>query len=313
LSDRTTLLREIQSGATDPGVDISNLLRRAKILAARLSNPDFQAWVDQELNGFAERAELPLYRILPAIAYASINDGYRQWNTAPVMTSFLPDKLKDWGERVYLKQPIAALASLVGGKKLDGELHLPWPQEMAVTYGAKGYNGFECLRAWQSISPDLVIGIIDTVRNRILDFVLKIEAEYPEAGEAQPGTKPIPEDKLQPLVHNVFYGPVGSVAQNSERFSQTTNTFIDQSDLARLVVDLKKHLPELNLGTQPRQRAEAQIAVLEAELVGEQDQTIIRQVGQSLRSITEGAIGSLLAAAVQPSLWQWIHATLSRL
>lgn len=246
------------------------------------------------------------------MAYASISDGYRQWNTAPVMTSFLPDRLKDWGERVYLRQPIAALASLVGGKKRDGELHLPWPQEMAVTYGAKGYNGFECLRAWQSISPDLIIGIIDTVRNRILDFVLRIEVEYPEAGEAQPGTKPIPEDKLQPLVHNVFYGPVGSVAQNSERFSQTANISIDQRDLTRLVVELKKHLAELNLDTQPRQRAEAQISVLEAELAGEQDQTITRQAGRSLRTITEGAIGSLLAAAVQPSLWQWIHDALNR-
>lgn len=54
----------------------------------------FKARVDQELNGYAEGAELPLNRILPATAHASIHDGYRQWNTAPVLTSFLPDKLK---------------------------------------------------------------------------------------------------------------------------------------------------------------------------------------------------------------------------
>lgn len=246
------------------------------------------------------------------MAYAQLSDGYRLWKKAPIMTSFLPETLKDWGERVFLRQPIAALASLVAGKKSGGELHLPWPQEMAVSYGAKGYNRFECLGAWQSISPDLVIGIIDTVRNRILDFALTIEAEYPDAGEAQPNTNPVPQEKLQPLVHNVFYGPVGNVAQNSERFSQTTNMLIEREDLARFVMELRQHLSELNLSEQQRQRAEAQITVLQAEIAGEQDQTIIRQAGRTLRTVTEGAIGSLLAAAVQPSVWQWIHDILNR-
>lgn len=125
-------------------------------------------------------------------------------------------------------------------------------------------------------------------RNRILDFVLKINAGYLGAGGAQLGTKPVPDGNLQPLVHNIFYGPVRNVAQNSERFNQTTNVCIKPVDLARLVVDLKEYLPEMNLGNKQRQGAEAQIAVLEAELAGEQDHTIIRQAGRSLRTIEEG-------------------------
>ncbi len=84
---------------------------------------------------------------------------------------------------------------------------------------------------------------------------------------------------------------------------------IDTPDLARLVTDLSKHLDELNLEDRQKQRAEAQIAALRAELAGgEPDPAFVRQAGRTLRSITEGAIGSLLAAAAtQPTTWQWIH------
>jgi hypothetical protein len=40
-----TLLREIQVAATDCKVDISTVLRKAKILAVRLQNPEFESWV----------------------------------------------------------------------------------------------------------------------------------------------------------------------------------------------------------------------------------------------------------------------------
>jgi len=56
-----------------------------------------------------------------------------------------------------------------------------------------------------------------------------------------------------------------------------------------------------------KQKAEAQIATLKAQLTDQPDPVIVRQAGRTLRNITEGAIGSLLATAMQPKLWQWIQ------
>lgn len=67
-----TLLREIQAAATDGTVEISTVLRKAKILASRLKNREFGQWVDCELNGYSDVADLPPYRILPA-RYESLN------------------------------------------------------------------------------------------------------------------------------------------------------------------------------------------------------------------------------------------------
>lgn len=78
------------------------------------------------------------------------------------------------------------------------------------------------------------------------------------------------------------------------------------SDLARLVSEFANHFDELKLDTRAKQRAKAQLATLEAQLSDEPDSVIVRQVGQTLRNITEGAIGSLIAAAAQPTIWSWV-------
>ena len=302
-----TLLREIQTGATNSSIDISTLLRKAKILAARLQNPEFENWVDRELNGYDNKEGLPPYRVVPIVAKGTLSDGFRIWNDFNILTSFLPDKFKAWGEECYLAQPIAMIASLATKKAIT----IPWPQELAVKYGAKGTNACECLRAWQEINPVVLVGIVDTVRNRLLDFVLKIERENPEAGEVGPNIVPVPMEKLQPLVHNIFYGPVGNIAQSSKNFRQVANMGISPEDLSRLVTELTAHLGDLNLSERQIQRAQLQLQAIQTELEGETDSTLVIQAGRTLRNITEGAISSLIATGSQPAIWHWIHQTLA--
>jgi hypothetical protein len=216
-----TLLREIQSAATESKVDISTVLRKSGILAARLQNPELEVWVDRELNGYGDGSVLPPYRVVPVEVRGHLrNRSGLHWNPAPIMTASMPERLRAWGEACYLRQPIAEIASLAADARDGSQLQVPWPQELAVRFGAEGYNGFECLGAWQVVSPQALVGVVDTVRNRILDFSLKIEAENPDAGEAPPGTQPVPRTRQVMIFQNTFYAPVGSLAQNSHDFAQ---------------------------------------------------------------------------------------------
>ncbi len=302
-----TLLRDIQTGATDPDIGISTLLRKAKILAARLKNLEFENWVNRELNGYENSKDLPSYRIVPIIAKAQLTDGFRFWNDFQILTSFLPEEFKVWGEECHLAQPIAMIADLA----TKDHLKIDWPQALAVRYGAKGTQDWECLRAWQEVNPSRLIGILDVVRNRLLDFALKIEQENPEAGEAPPNVIPVPPERLQPIVHNTFYAPVGNIAQNSEKIQQSASIGIPSAELSRLVIELTKHIGELNLSERQLQRAQIQLQAIQTELEdAEIDPAVVVQAGRTLRNITEGAIGSLIAAGAQPAVWHWIHQTL---
>jgi len=78
-------------------------------------------------------------------------------------------------------------------------------------------------------------------------------------------------------------------------------------------VEFERHINELEIDPQQKQRAEAQIATLKAQLTDEPDPVIVKQAGRTLRNITEGAIGSLVAAAAQPTVWSWVAAAMEKL
>jgi hypothetical protein len=111
-------------------------------------------------------------------------------------------------------------------------------------------------------------------------------------------------------MHN---SPVQQGGVNSAQNQTVTYTGQDLADLNRLVIELSSHLDELTLDAAQRRKAEAQLATLRAQLTDEPDPVIIKQAGRTLRNITEGAIGSLLAAAAQPTVWIWVNELMHRL
>jgi hypothetical protein len=84
-------------------------------------------------------------------------------------------------------------------------------------------------------------------------------------------------------------------------------------DLHRLVEVFDAHLDDLNLDAAAKRRAMAQVATIRAQIEDEPDPVIIKQAGRTLRNITEGAIGSLIAAAAQPTVWAWAALSMAKL
>jgi AbiTii len=70
------------------------------------------------------------------------------------------------------------------------------PHSHIVNYVSQNHpmiEGMSLMAAVQPLSPGVIAGVVDNIRSRILDFVLAIEAQYPEAGDAAPdASQPIP-------------------------------------------------------------------------------------------------------------------------
>jgi hypothetical protein len=304
------LLREIENDLSTPGGDITTVLRKARVLAARLKNKDFEEWVHRELNGYPDKTALPSYRILEVNSNAHLVFGWTHITSGPVMSRLIPAQFREWATTAYLLEGISHYASLVSDCDSSHTLKSQWPQELAMKYAGSGYNDPQVLSAWQEITKASLVAVIETVRNKLLDFVLEIEAENPDAGEASPDTRPVSQERVQQLVNN-YFAPVGNIAQQGRDFTQTATIGIQPQDLATLVTEFTKHLDELNLNVREKRKAEAQIATLKAQLSDEPDPLIVQQAGRTLRNITEGAIASLLATAAQPAVWHTIQALLA--
>ncbi|MPN28025.1 hypothetical protein SDC9_175462 [bioreactor metagenome] len=107
----------------------------------------------------------------------------------------------------------------------NGQLTQSWNPVILAKYGSNMYSDLNCIQAWKVIPVASVIGIIDTVKTKILNFVLEIEVINPEAGEAELNSNPIPQDKVSQIFNINISGNVGNLS------SGNSNNNIQQSTI----------------------------------------------------------------------------------
>ncbi len=215
-----SLLRQIQDAAIDSSVDLPTLLRKCKVLAARLGNDDFKRWIDNELSGYDNKDELPEYRVLSVNSKGHFGGAFGSGlRNANIPLLCLPEDLRESLGHSYLKQPIAAMAALVENSK-SGALQEPWNPDLVAHFGQQIYENMVCMQAWKVIPASALIAALDTVRTRVLNFALEIEAQNPAAGEAMVNEKPVPQETVQQIFNTYITGDVQNLSSGSTNVTQ---------------------------------------------------------------------------------------------
>jgi hypothetical protein len=300
-----SLLRDIQNELASPGTDVTNVLRKCKILAARLGSRDFSTWVDWELNGYPESQPTPEYRKLPCSYWANFMNLAWRRDRVPIPATIAPEKYRDRFECIEFRDGVAKAVAFTG-KGSGARIERP---ELIGTIQKAFSGNMDCYAVWTEMAGSDFEQMVSAIKNRILDFVLQIEAENPDAGEAAINSQPIAAEKVQSLVHNHFYAAVGNIAQGSRDFTQNATVDLSSEDLAKFVSEFTKHLDELKIDQLTKQKAATQLATLKTQ-ESDPNPVIVSEAGRTLRNLTEGAIASLLATAAQPHVWHWIRQVL---
>lgn len=180
-----------------------------------------------------------------------------------------------------------------------------------------GLSNDDVKAAWRYLRDR---GLIDTFK---IDYTAHINGAGIDAIEGALRRPDQPSANFPSVSYNIVYNmvtvgtmnnsPVQVGVVNSTQTQTVTYSGQDLADLSRLVTELTLHLGELKLDARQRQKAEAQITTLRAQLSDEPDPTILKEASRTLRNLTEGAIGSLLATATQPAIWVWVHEVMHRL
>ncbi len=105
-----SILNEIQAAAVDGESDLGALLRKCKVLAARLGSEPLENWVLWESNGYPENVEVPDYRTwelqLTGHFFGPFGSGIQN---APIPLVCVPDKFRKHYERYECRQSIASI------------------------------------------------------------------------------------------------------------------------------------------------------------------------------------------------------------
>ena len=215
-----SLLREIQDAAIDSNTDLAVLLRKCKVLAARLGNPEFKQWIENELSGYSDIESLPDYRVLRVHSKGHFSGPFQSGlRNADIPMSCIPEELHEHLSHSYFTQPVAAMESLIKDSK-SGTLQESWNPDIVAIVGQEIYANMNCMQAWKVIPTSTMVAALDAVRNKILNFVLEIEAESPSAGEAPVNSNPVPQEKVQQIFNTYITGNVQNVATGSTDVKQ---------------------------------------------------------------------------------------------
>lgn len=223
-----SLLTDIERAATTSTEPLTDLLRRCKVLAARLKHAEFASWVSHELNGYDVGGDaLPSYRrAATPNSQGTLLGPFAQAKNVPLPIRNLPEDVRKLLVRTPFHQSVGTLQELA---KIDHQGHLrPWDPTLVGLLQNHFHEDMSLAHAEVQIPPGTVAGILDTVRTRVLDFVLAIQAENPDAGEVAPDAPaPIPSQNVTNIFNSTIVGGhanIGTTGSASIANSNATTT-----------------------------------------------------------------------------------------
>ena len=226
------LLDEIRSDLTNQSADLSNTLRKAKILASRIGLDEFREWVDSELSGYTDLEKLPSYRRFRPTNIGTFFGPFQSRVDNQVLTTFnLPEPVKEFAENLIINDGVGALEALGNEDK-----QIKWPQEMVILArdSVTMSGGLLLADAHQPVPAYLNAGILDQVKNKLLDFILALE-ENVTTEDLENRT--VERDVARNLFHIYVYGDRNIVATGEQVTQQVTTG--QQGDLESLLTCLR--------------------------------------------------------------------------
>ena len=295
-----TLLEEIQISAVDAKSDLATLLRKCKLLAARLGSQPLEAWVIWESNGYPDDIPVPEYRIWPLEVKGHFLGAFgAAFQNAPIPHACLPIEARKHYEHYECRQSVASIEVILSG--LGRENLQVSTSDLAVALGTNVYKGYNCVQAWAEFGSNRLVELLNSVRNRILDFALALWKEAPRAGEIGSTAPPVLEAKRVTQIFNttVFGGSANLVGTSNASSIEFKIGIKDFSTLERILIEngiAKEDIQELRIALDS-EHAPAAPEKFGPKVSG----WIAKMMGKAAEGsweISLGAAGSLLAQAI---------------
>ncbi|MBS2127048.1 hypothetical protein KEX41_02110 [Burkholderia thailandensis] len=161
---------QLQELASDSNHDISDLLRKALMVATKLNLSTFREWILAELNGYAGAASEPLP------GYRLIHGDLRVQNPFHgLQPFFVPQDIHDAVTLVHVTESVASIQQLIEGSKNGHLVFYFSPEQERILMSMQ--DSIAPLRPLRAIGSNKLIAIINTIRTRILEWSLSLESE----------------------------------------------------------------------------------------------------------------------------------------
>ena len=193
----------------DSAVSVVDLVRTALVVATKLEVREFREWCELELRGYNDR-NVPPYR--------RVEGQLKAWN--PARGGFMPVMFRDAAAAKALAtraavQPVGELERAYRDTGPDGTLEMPLTPDVLNEVFAKSPGYQMGMVPTVLLAPTQVFGILDAVRNTVLEWSLRLERD----GILGEGMAFSPDEKQRAgqITYNItnFTGVLGNVVAES--------------------------------------------------------------------------------------------------
>jgi hypothetical protein len=295
-----SLLEDIQDAAVDGKTDLATLLRKLRLLAARMGSREIEDWVQWEASGYPDNVSVPEYRVwsleLKGHFSGPAGSGIRN---APIPMACVPDRVRKSYTHYECRASIASIEDTLRKSK-GGSLQVG-TGDLALTLGMKVYQYQNCVQAWAEFSTVHFVEVSNAVRNRLLDLAVALWREFPDAGKSGAlSTQPSEAARVTQIFNTVVHGGTANLVGTANSSNVSFN--IVAGDMAALSQALSSNgITEEHLG-ELRDALQAEPAPQDGGKFGPRVSAwiakMLERAASGAWSVGLGAAGSLLATAI---------------
>ncbi len=286
----SSLVIELQQEALNPSSDLTDLLRKALVVARKLGIKDFQTWTENELNGYPNSKDLPSYRKVRGTSQ-SLNP-YHGW--LPI--TFDNKELEDGWTLWTCTNPISEIIGLLDSKSDSNTIQVSYSPEgsKVLSESIGGKKRVRLLLGTSSLFP-----ILDSIKTIILNWAMKLEGDN-ILGKGLTFTVHEKEIAQSPTYNTTnFYGPVSSSQIQQQTSDSTQSLTIDKIDIEpilKIITEIRDKLPELELANELEDELKAEMNTVNAQAISPKPKpSILIESLSTIRRILESASGTIAA------------------
>lgn len=286
----TGLVLELQADCLNSNVKVSNLLRKALVISKKLGVTEIECWINKELDGYLSTDDIPKYRTV--FGEVKVWNPYRGWQPLNFKNIEMAEQLS----QREISQQVGELDSL--SESDEHKLYVPFPQH-TVNYLMKSIS--VPLQPSLMVDKTEIIGILETVRNNVLNWSLELEQKgiLGEGMSFSSEEKKIAHQTSYQITNNIGHMHNSQLQQDSAGSTQSLKVSESAGDLKKFVQELKNAVNSLKLQQEHTQELQEAIATLEIQINSSKPKNII--INESLhtvRNILEGTTGSIVASGL---------------
>ncbi len=286
------MVLDLQQEAYNSKDSISTLLRKAYAVARKLKVKEFEQWINSELYGYkCDYNDIPEYRIVSGETKGF--NPYNGWIPVIVDNTDIAQLLSSR----RISDPVTSLEVLTNSDSKSLSISFPHSVRLQIAEWV-GLNTNFCM----FISKSQVEGILETVRNIVLDWALRLE----EDGIMGEDMKFTENEKTAAQESNYtvnnFYGSISQsqIQQNTNNSTQNMNNEeLDLEKVLTLLKLVKDNYDQINYESNQKEEIQAQINTIEAQLQSiKPNRSAITECFKTIRNVLEGVSGSIIASGL---------------